>query len=542
MMDANDIDKPIEPMKKRVLSSFRERMVNERSKNQREKLAEQFLKNLESDTEERNNEIEYDANREYIEALRELWDKLKNSQGSENDNEPRIFMDNSMKKRQMPDYPPLGWYAVGYKKRESPANYALADEALYRSDNDLRKRRYEYKGRYENEPEPRFNSDLMYAKRKRNAVIKRSSNYYNQNHHHKRQYLKEQYRKKFVKKEHVSGTDPKIVKDLKDIFGTVNKTEPTEKKLKVKQNETKVENKNNSEVPTTTEATLEDDKKKKSNPGKDEHLNIKKKSLDWSNYFGYDRRKKSKNDIDEEWLMDRYNNAITSAKNDEYPLKIFRNHDTLKRSEEEEKKKKKSSDSHVSNESKLSEMDAKLKNIEDLIIDEALKYTGAHEGTTDARELQEIKDKIISRLAEAYSIEKMRRALGEFKNSLTAQQDPKNFDETYEADKKKRERLEEKKSVEKKLNEEKKEDSDKSENRLNSEENPDMNNYISGKAVKQLFSYQEAELCIICLGISDYEILERRCRSIARNVARGEQIDLLYPLCKWHQVCYVCVS
>lgn len=66
-------------------------------------------------------------------------------------------------------------------------------------------------------------------------------------------------------------------------------------------------------------------------------------------------------------------------------------------------------------------MDAKLRNIEEVIVNEAVKYTGAHEGTSDTKEIQEVKDKVLAHLATAYSLEKMRQALREFKSSLLAQ-------------------------------------------------------------------------------------------------------------------------
>jgi queuine/archaeosine tRNA-ribosyltransferase len=66
-------------------------------------------------------------------------------------------------------------------------------------------------------------------------------------------------------------------------------------------------------------------------------------------------------------------------------------------------------------------MDTKLRNVEDEIVNEALKYTGAHEGTTDAKEIQEVKDKVMANLATAYNLEKMRQALREFRSSLLAQ-------------------------------------------------------------------------------------------------------------------------
>jgi hypothetical protein len=66
-------------------------------------------------------------------------------------------------------------------------------------------------------------------------------------------------------------------------------------------------------------------------------------------------------------------------------------------------------------------MDTKLRNIEEVIVNEAVKYTGAHEGTSDTKEIQEVKDKVLAHLATAYSLEKMRQALREFKSSLLAQ-------------------------------------------------------------------------------------------------------------------------
>lgn len=54
---------------------------------------------------------------------------------------------------------------------------------------------------------------------------------------------------------------------------------------------------------------------------------------------------------------------------DDYAPKHFRNHDQVV-----------SRANLELNEKKLDNMDLKLKTIEDLIIDETIKYTGAHEG------------------------------------------------------------------------------------------------------------------------------------------------------------------
>lgn len=114
-----------------------------------------------------------------------------------------------------------------------------------------------------------------------------------------------------------------------------------------------------------------------------------KKSIQWSKYFGIDRRKKS-----------GYDNA--SPKN------------TMEDEEnEEDKRKKKNIDPE-----RLSNMGKKLQSIEDLIIDETVKYTGAHEGIADPEEIARLKDHVVSRLATAYSLEKMRRALEKLRQSV----------------------------------------------------------------------------------------------------------------------------
>ncbi|KAF5297160.1 hypothetical protein FQR65_LT10059 [Abscondita terminalis] len=224
-------------------------------------------------------------------------------------------------------------------------------------------------------------------------------------------------------------TDPKVAKDLSTVFGT-DKSNPTieEKSQKIDKSKLKqVEHANNEKKGNKTHTVNQknenhsENKEILPNAGKDEPLQIKKKSIDWSDYFGYDRKKKYDGDIDNEWLMERYHKAIAMAtkRNAEYPLQHFHNHNKDTNDNHFKDVEKKSD--YGDEEAKLIEMDLKLKNIEDSIVDEALKYTGAHEGTTDSKEIQEIKDKVISRLAAAYSLEKMRQALGEYKASIAKQ-------------------------------------------------------------------------------------------------------------------------
>lgn len=114
----------------------------------------------------------------------------------------------------------------------------------------------------------------------------------------------------------------------------------------------------------------------------------KKRGVSWDNYFGYDRRKKN----------GKYVSMIHA------PVA------------EDEKRKKKDFGPD-----KLDTMDAKLKNIEDLIIEETVKYTGAHEGATSPQEIQKLKDHVVSRLATAYSLEKMRQALDQLRDDVDAE-------------------------------------------------------------------------------------------------------------------------
>lgn len=104
--------------------------------------------------------------------------------------------------------------------------------------------------------------------------------------------------------------------------------------------------------------------------------------------------------------MNKYSNVQPNQR-DEHPIKNFRHHDELS-------ERKASS----INDEKLQNMNQKLKNIEDLIIDETIKYTGSHEGISNPEEIQKLKDHVISRLATAFSLEKMRRALDKLKESV----------------------------------------------------------------------------------------------------------------------------
>lgn len=53
--------------------------------------------------------------------------------------------------------------------------------------------------------------------------------------------------------------------------------------------------------------------------------------------------------------------------------------------------------------------DDKLMWLEDALIDDALKYTGANQGTNDPEEINNVKNQVLTNLNQAYNIEKLRQ-------------------------------------------------------------------------------------------------------------------------------------
>lgn len=211
-------------------------------------------------------------------------------------------------------------------------------------------------------------------------------------------------------------TDPKLESDLSHIFNE-KKSEKSKTPKKVtnngneKKNNTKLER-----IKVAKQAKEQFVAKKENNKEKV----ITKKSVDWSNYFGLDKRSGNRdenlgiekrsakglklNNVDEDWLVNRYREHLAKINGD---LGDDSGYIDAKQRRDE---------------AKLDAIKHKLKNIEDMIIDEAIKYTGAHEGEAlDSKEVQHIKDRVMSRLAAVYSLEKMRHALTEFKKSIAEQ-------------------------------------------------------------------------------------------------------------------------
>lgn len=114
-----------------------------------------------------------------------------------------------------------------------------------------------------------------------------------------------------------------------------------------------------------------------------DRVEFSKRSIDWSKTWGLDRKKKS---------------------NPHHPLNFYATYD-------EDRRKKFDT-------GKLDTMDEKLKAMEDVLLDETVKYTGAHEGIVEPKEIAKLKDHVVSRLATAYNLEKMRHALDKLKDTV----------------------------------------------------------------------------------------------------------------------------
>lgn len=398
----------------RISSAFRER-IEEDNQKQLDDLTRDILSNTDNrgygdDTED---------------VLRDFWEKYRH---------PLEGMYQArLDKRDY--YPQFGIDAIGLRKR-NPNHYgnedfdgmhshkhSLRGEGVDDDDenyqmNYLRKRYRQRKNKLNMIRQMYVNP---YSQIKRFPVSKRSSNYMSLEATHEQ--------KRSVRKQ----TDPKVEKELSNIFGNkknnatptkapttttnapITKKEITENKKKTKYSDEKKANKStNKEELSPVPA------------GSEKPLQVKKKSIDWSDYFGLDRRKKSeRNDLNKEWLIERYHKSIalpTKKRTAEVFLPSFRNHDEPSKKEFSENVNEEK-DKFFPEEQKIDDMDTKLKMLEDKIVDDALKYTGAHEGETDPKEIQDVKDKVISRLAEAYSLEKMRNALNEYKLSVAKEKE-----------------------------------------------------------------------------------------------------------------------
>ncbi|PSN38927.1 hypothetical protein C0J52_11874 [Blattella germanica] len=309
-------------------------------------------------------------------------------------------------------------------------------------------------------PEKKYMYDTAIMK-KRFPVAKRSSNFYTSPpllHHKNFAFMDstDARKKKDALGNSVATTDPKVAREINQIFSSPIAGEHVHDDLHAK-DISKDSSKSSSEplqVTTThapvvvsstavtktkensTEKSDKDSKSIQKKPGSVEQtvgqpitmsrsetpLDIKKKSINWSEYFGIDKRRKkteldgsaadsNSHPVDNEWLLNQYK-TFAMTTNPDKKKSILHSHDQAK----------------------------------------TVKYTGAHEGTTDSKEIQKVKDKVMARLAAAYSLEKMRQALGEY--------NPENIQSANVDEKKKRVAVKKEKAEEKKDDDKEKRGSD----------------------------------------------------------------------------------
>lgn len=157
-------------------------------------------------------------------------------------------------------------------------------------------------------------------------------------------------------------------KELTQIFGEGNK----------KNNATKSSSNDKASTPASTVAQTQ------APVTTEKPIVVRKKSVDWSNYFGIDKRKKK---------------SYKRNSMDNWPIEQYMYHNEM-------------------NNIEAKDIDTKFRDMEDAILDQVIKYTGAHEGTRNPEQLHRIKQKIMAQLATAYNLEKMRHTLNDYKSTI----------------------------------------------------------------------------------------------------------------------------
>ncbi|XP_017150438.1 uncharacterized protein LOC108160752 isoform X1 [Drosophila miranda] len=269
------------------------------------------------------------------------------------------------------------------------------------------------------------------------------------------------------------------------------------------------------------------------------HLMLRaKKSIDWSQYFGLDLDRKKKSAQETEQTKKRLESDSTNNNSN--------NNEEEEPDAQEENKKKRDMDPE-----KLESMDRKLQSIEDFIIDETIKYTGAHEGVNNREDIRKIKDHVLSRLATAYSLEKMRRALDKLRqsvdngnhlmrNTIEPDSEENTLEPNYWSAKKRY-------SVKKEQAEDAKPPHDMEKRKRSGYlRYPEQPNNMEEALTAGSVPYET--LNDAYLGNKNYIIGSNQCPVIESMAERCRGVDLisgdvnqeLLPLCGVHQICYLC--
>lgn len=438
---------------------------------------------------------------EYALLLSQLWSKYKSNHNSNADLSQgvvKLYKDNKIVKKRATD----NWGPMAFKKKRSinledepldeytaflrsRAQYANEDTNIDDTDgspdNDKNGLQEEYTVAFQpldDEPpndlsdEERYSYDVL---QKRFPVSKRSSGPYALTNNQIKRYAQDvnsKYKSSRTLRSS-SGTDPKIIKDLSKIFGesedqiiktpvkrsSDNKQEGDENSHETKPPQVTVVS-HNSQDHNNTHVHNDDSHEQLGhsihhpgiagkevehvhpmNPEQEKPIIIKKKSIDWSQYFGIDKRKKKSvlNNLTQDRLRKQY--FDTFNKEVMYPINSYPKHSQVKRNYVENKPREdteiqidsaravalQNSDHSKPPKNTGSNFDDiynKLKDMETMILDDEV----------DSKEEQEVKEKLLSRLAAAYSLEKMRKAMKEFKQSLKIQKQENLFTATPDID------------------------------------------------------------------------------------------------------------
>lgn len=475
----------------RKLSAFRER--SHHSDNDR--LQDLFTGDNRAD--EKNEILQHKAenDEEYALLLGQLWSKYKNNKVHSINAETappgvvKLYKDKIVKKRY-----PDSWGPVAFKRKrssdpdidrpispdyeadrksmpgQSDPNYNAYDI----SDDDKDDWREEYAIAFQpldDDSLSEVGDDDQYSYdtvEKRFPVTKRSSGPYNFNNQKKRFVENQNRQEKSKSFRSSSGTDPRIIKDLSKIFGNSDKEiikSPVKRNTDHEEHAhegkpPKVTGLNHNSTHESSNSSHHDDNSHEQHghnihhPGifskEVEHVHdhehekqgkpitIKKKSIDWSDYFGIDKRNKKSESFVKDMSQDRLRKQYFDTFNKEviYPLNSFRKHNFVKRNyfqpksnEDTEVQMNRAQALAIRDEkrniakdekAKIDNINKKLRNMQEMIVDDALHYSNIGD-ELDSKEEQEMKEKLVSQLAAAYSLEKMRKALREFKQSLQVQ-------------------------------------------------------------------------------------------------------------------------
>lgn len=388
-------------------TSFRERMSRIKP-HPRDELAELFLKNIQEDeARERQREREQERNEEYEEMVDDIFQRYhgKDYEDPEQDL-ARIFGGHNGVKRQLAgDYQPVGWGPVGFRKRAFRERY---DDEI--SENDLM-RALKYI--------PTETLERLLAEEDASndiQVMNQLSHHYNDQNMRRKRFPVTKRSNVFIgnKKKRSSeteksrpGTEEKITKDLSSIFGSQVKKAETEDKNKKIKIPTKKSDKQTKVVVEKHNATDGHDHTHYGEVVKPEQIlpekpvEVKKKAVNWSDYFGIDKRSKKSYPADrEDNMKHKYlTNSMREYNNmkQDYPLRSFKNHDLDKKYYQpfDTRIFAQSQEQNMDSGPDYEDIDDKLKDIEEILLDEAAKYQDAREA--DPEEINQLRQMVISR-------------------------------------------------------------------------------------------------------------------------------------------------